>query len=827
MVATPTHDAFISYSQHKDRPIALALRSVLQTIGNPWWKARSCSVFLDTTSLSAAPGLWSALEATLANCQYLILLASPEAAASNWVEKELSWWLHAEGKGVGRLLIAWTDGELEWDPQANDFKYGQNSALPSCLQSKFTEVPLWVDLRKYRLHPEGATKKNPEFLAKALDLACTIRGVAKEDLYSEEISRQRRNLTWAYGAALALGGLALSTTAAAWVANVQWGRAERALDQIVGTANTMAFKLARRFSEDIGVPQSVVVEVLDEARKPMDALASESRARPELALSRGLALIEISSTLLTQSDSGGAARAARNAIAVLEANSPPKEISGSWRLARLGAYERLANALRETEDRQGSLNAYELISEFAEDLVRESPETVAFAELLASAHQHLGDFQLEANHTSEAEKHYRRDLEIREMLLARVGPTLDAQKALAAAHGRIAELLRREGKLDEARKSYQTCLAILEPTASSNPDNAQVRRDLSVYFQGLGITSSAQGNLADARHWFEKDLVISRQLAARDPARILWQRDLVSSLDRLAGLDVEQGSVDEAITLYREAYSVSQKTIARDPNRPSWHRDSARILEDLGDLMVKGSGEAGALELFEQAVAIRAELTKNNSSNFAWQKEHANLLRRISELQSRLGRKLDALDTALKYLDVVRRTPATDQDKTERVARALGTVSWASLLANDLVRAVSAAREAVELAKGSPKLIWLKLNLAHALLFSGEWNEFRTLYLSGLEGDAESWRRDVAKDFETLRSNNMAIRAMEFHRGRNCELNRTSCPLYTRKRTCAVQLAMSAMGQKRTYGVEFRRLPNQHRQECGRRKNARIDRPAP
>jgi hypothetical protein len=32
---------------------------------------------------------------------------------------------------------------------------------------------------------------------------------------------------------------------------------------------------------------------------------------------------------------------------------------------------------------------------------------------------------------------------------------------------------------------------------------------------------------------------------------------------------------------------------------------------------------------------------------------------------------------------------------------------------------------------------------------------------------------------------------------------KTSCPLYARQQTCAVQLGMSAMGQKRTYAVRI------------------------
>ena len=39
------YHAFISYSHLKDRPIAAALQSVIQTLGKPWWKRRASRVF--------------------------------------------------------------------------------------------------------------------------------------------------------------------------------------------------------------------------------------------------------------------------------------------------------------------------------------------------------------------------------------------------------------------------------------------------------------------------------------------------------------------------------------------------------------------------------------------------------------------------------------------------------------------------------------------------------------------------------------------------------------------------------------------------------------
>src|SRR5262245_28370624 len=93
----PMYDAFISYSHAKDKPVAAALQSVIQRLGKPWYRRRALRVFRDDTSLSATPHLWPAIEQALAQSRYLILLASPEAAGSQWVGKEVAYWLAHKG----------------------------------------------------------------------------------------------------------------------------------------------------------------------------------------------------------------------------------------------------------------------------------------------------------------------------------------------------------------------------------------------------------------------------------------------------------------------------------------------------------------------------------------------------------------------------------------------------------------------------------------------------------------------------------------------------------------------------------------------------------
>src|SRR4051794_4099986 len=87
------YDAFISYSHAKDRPIAKALQSAMQRLGKPWYRLRALRVFRDDASLTANPDLWGSIEAALRSARYFVLLASPNAASSPWVAREVAFWL--------------------------------------------------------------------------------------------------------------------------------------------------------------------------------------------------------------------------------------------------------------------------------------------------------------------------------------------------------------------------------------------------------------------------------------------------------------------------------------------------------------------------------------------------------------------------------------------------------------------------------------------------------------------------------------------------------------------------------------------------------------
>ncbi|MEO8667321.1 MAG: TIR domain-containing protein, partial [Bauldia sp.] len=243
----PAYDAFISYSHARDKAIASALQSVIQKVGKPWYRRRAARVFRDDTSLSATPHLWPSIEVALGQSRFLILLASPEAAASRWVQKEVTFWL--DKKGPETFLIALTSGQLAWDRAAGDFCWSDATPLPTALKGRFSDEPRWIDLTTCR----SATTRDPGLTTLAVDLASAIRGVPKEDLLSEEVRQQRRALTLAWSAAgslLVLAGLAVwfgvEATRQTRIAEVQRDRAERSLSAATHTANGLVFDLAQR-----------------------------------------------------------------------------------------------------------------------------------------------------------------------------------------------------------------------------------------------------------------------------------------------------------------------------------------------------------------------------------------------------------------------------------------------------------------------------------------------------------------------------------------------------------------------------------------------------
>src|SRR5580700_4921707 len=356
----PLYDAFISYSHAKDKPIASALQSAIQKLGKPWYRRRALRVFRDDRSLSATPHLWPSIEHALGQSRFFLLLASPEAAASKWVNREVTHWL--AHNSVDTLLIGVTDGELAWEEATGDFIARDNHPLPPALANKFPSEPKWVDLRPYR---EGADKADAKFTEAAADFAAAIRGMPKEDLLSQEVRQQRRALRLAVGAAASLLLLAIAAATAGVLAYraqqeavTQRNRAEQTLVAATDTANTLVADLAVRLRNVVGIPSSLVKDILDRARKLQDQLISEGAVSLQLRRSQAKALNESSVTLVRLGDTGGALETAKQAQSILQSLLTVEPDNLEWQRALSASDDNIGWALRNLGKSEEAIASY-------------------------------------------------------------------------------------------------------------------------------------------------------------------------------------------------------------------------------------------------------------------------------------------------------------------------------------------------------------------------------------------------------------------------------------------------------------------------------------
>jgi len=204
--------AFISYS-HADRYRARAIHRRLEAyvlprtlrVGRIGRKGRSHPlkpVFRDEDELIPGHGLPERIQSALEQSEYLVVLCSPAAAASPWVEREI-----LEFASLGReqnIVAAVVAGEA--NAESRGF-LAEDEALPRALRFKLEQAPakgvgmrvgdqpaepLWVDLKD----KESDKRSGLLRVIAALLSFSSLDELVRRDA----IERRQRRLNWAFGA---------------------------------------------------------------------------------------------------------------------------------------------------------------------------------------------------------------------------------------------------------------------------------------------------------------------------------------------------------------------------------------------------------------------------------------------------------------------------------------------------------------------------------------------------------------------------------------------------------------------------------------------------
>lgn len=210
--------AFISY-KHTVRPnFTSQLEKALKVYAKPLL-ARPVKIFRDDNHFAPGIDLPGLIIDALESSEFLIFLASPQAAQSTWVNDELDHWC-AKLKLTKNLIILLVEGEITTKDDTKQIDWERTNALPLSLRSHLKRVPLYIDMRELS-KIDQLTLSNPDFKKTINGISARFRGIDPNEMLGEEVKSYRRSIKLRNSAVSALAILSLIAITTAFVAVAQ------------------------------------------------------------------------------------------------------------------------------------------------------------------------------------------------------------------------------------------------------------------------------------------------------------------------------------------------------------------------------------------------------------------------------------------------------------------------------------------------------------------------------------------------------------------------------------------------------------------------------
>ena len=580
--------AFISYS-HADKAVADWLHRVLESYRLPprlvgqqtavgEVPAKLAPIFRDRDELPAAGDLSAELLTALERSSFLIVIASPPAAESRWVNEEVRYFKQVHGEG--RVLVLIVDGTPGSDDATECFPLAVRRRVDE--QGRISDQavePIAADLR-----PGGDGKR----LAK-LKLVAGLTGLALDKLVQREQARRQRRLAVlaAIASLIAVSMSILAVMAVRGQAEAQRQRAEAdGLIEFMLTDLRMQLEPVGRLEIFDSVGKRALAYY---ANQDVNALDADSLGR------RARALHLVGEVRNLRADSDGALEAfeqAEKTTAELLARDPANadrifDHSQSAFWVGYVAWQRNEMAAAE----RWFLEYYRLASE----LVAIDPDNEDWLVEQSSALVNLGVMMDGEGKYEDAARYFREALEM-STAIARADPgNREKQWSMAQDHAWLADALKGSWLFAEAMQARQEELSIYAGILAIDDRDARALEGGSVAFTEIANLNIVMGRYTLAEEASRSSLEQIGQLIEVDPSNQLWQDLESAASNRLVEALMMLGRWEEAQAVNRLALSRSEALVAADPTVVYWKTGrlmSARWMETAIDFALGRTAEA-------------------------------------------------------------------------------------------------------------------------------------------------------------------------------------------------------------------------------------------
>jgi tetratricopeptide (TPR) repeat protein len=648
--------AFISYS-HRDSAWADWLHKSIESyrppkklVGTPSARGvvpkRLTPVFRDRDELPSATDLGALINSALQQSACQIIICSPQAAQSRWVNEEiLAFKRLGREDSIFSLIIA---GE----PNATDMPGREaEECFPPALRFRLGADGKLSEARTEPIAADARPGKDGRNNAK-LKLIAGVLGVGFDLLRRREQQRRNRRLAMVAGSAMA--GMVLTSGLAAY-ALVERAAAQRQTARAEAEAETA--KQTTTFLVDlfrISDPSEARGNTVT-AREMLDKGAA--RVDVELARQPAIqaALMDTLGTVYMGLGLYGQARPLLDAAVAKRRRfaADPSALSAS--LSHLGEVQFLQANYAISEQNYREALAY----------LSAQPDTPDNRAALAKSVHGLGEVLEHAGRYADAERSFRQALELQRQVL---GPV---HEDIARTLQDLAKVTYENGDLKAAIPLMRQALDMQRRLNGTHPGPG-----LADAIQNLGMMLFYDGDYGAADQLFNETLAIKRRvLGDRHP-------EVAITLGYLGAIQQSRGNLAGAEAIFREELGIQRQAVGNK------HPEVANILNDIAFVEYDRGHKQAALATEREAYGILRELFPGDHP------EVARFENRIGFWLTLDGQYLEAERELQEALAMRRRLLG---DKHPDVAASLDHVAILQVARGQYAAALASARDAIEI----------------------------------------------------------------------------------------------------------------------------------
>ncbi|HJP97537.1 MAG TPA: toll/interleukin-1 receptor domain-containing protein [Rhodanobacteraceae bacterium] len=615
-----TYRAFLSYSHH-DRAWADWLHKALETYRVParlvgaqtlrgTIPRRLNPIFRDREELASATDLGAEINEALRQSENLVVICSPAAAASRWVNEEVLAYKRM-GRG-GRIFCLIVAGE----PGASDLpgREAEECFCPALrfvlatdgrLSSEPTE-PIAADARRGK---DGRAHAKLKLIAGML-------GVGLDTLMQREAHRRRRRMLVVTAASLL--GMAIATGFAI-TAYVARNEARQRQAQTEDTLNFMLGDLHEKL----------------EATGRLDLMSAVTdRAMALFAASKPGSLTDVELTQESQA------------------------------LVQIGQ-------IRLQEARYGpAMDAFRRAEQRSAELAARHPDDGRFLYDRAQAESWIGSVYWQQRRLTDAGKWFTRYRDSTLALLKIDPENKDWQLESTYGEHNLAVLALDRGELDAAQHGFRAELATQQRLALEQRDNTELAANMANTVSWLGTVAERKGDLSGALHLFTTQAEQLGALRAKHPEDVRWliawsaaKQHQTEALQLVGQVGQAKASIDAVV-------AALEALVEKDPANRDWQAELAASLvrrayvdaaaKDASAADAASSRAVGILETNAREADAHVDKSVTSWLSRAWR------LRAVLALQR--GHAKAASDAAGQSLEEATRGAATDAVDDEALA---------------------------------------------------------------------------------------------------------------------------------------------------------------